>query len=144
MLAALMRKSTFLPLFLASVCVFFLPACTGEVGTTCFQNDECDSGLICCHVGSPFVQGTCQTEMVCNDMGGGTGGVGGSGATGGSGGAAGGSGAGGSAGAAGQSGAGGQGGMAGQGGAAGAGGMGGAAGAAGMGGAAGASGAGGT
>ncbi|MGB5703846.1 MAG: hypothetical protein WBM48_13585, partial [Polyangiales bacterium] len=77
MLAALMRKSTSLSLSLAFFCISFVAACTGEVGTTCFQDDECDSGLICCHIGSNFTQGSCQTQIVCDEMQGGMGGTGG-------------------------------------------------------------------
>ena len=129
MLAALMRKSTSLYLSLTCFSLFTLAACTGDVGTTCFQNDECNSGLICCHIGSNFTQGSCQTDMVCNDMQGGTGGtdggvggMGGAGATGGAGGVGGAGGEGGSSGAGGAGGAAGQGGAAGMGGTAGAGG----------------------
>lgn len=98
--------------------------CVGGVGTTCFQNDECDGSLLCCHIGSPFNQGSCQTAEVCDEMRMGAGGAGGDGATGGSGGggAGGQSGAGGSAGAGGASGAGGAGGLGGSGGGGGAGG----------------------
>ena len=116
MLAALMRKTTFLWLSLASICVLLFAACTGDVGTTCFQGDECNSGLICCHVGSPYTQGTCQTEEVCLDMGGGTGGTGGGGGTGGQGGTGGAGAAGGQAGGGGMGGSAGGGGMGGMGG----------------------------
>ena len=98
--------------------------CVGGVGTTCFQDDECDGSLICCHIGSSFNQGSCQTQQDCNDMQG-TGGTGGTGATGGTGGAGGEggmSGAGGAGGQGGMSGAGGSGGQAGMGGDAGGGG----------------------
>ena len=111
MLAALMHKTSFLWLSLASICVLLFAACTGGVGTTCFQNDECNSGLICCHVGSPYTQGSCQTEEVCIDMGGGTGGTGGTGGAGAAGGQAGGGGMGGSAGGGGMGGSAGGGGM---------------------------------
>lgn len=120
MLRALMSKYTFCWLSLASACVMVLGSCTGDVGTTCFQDDECNEGLICCHVGSPFTQGTCQTEEICADMGGGMGGAGGDGGSGGFSGAGGAAGAGGQAGSAGRgggSGAGGQGATAGSGGA---------------------------
>jgi hypothetical protein len=40
----------------------------GQGGTTCFQDDECNSSLICCHVGSPFTRGTCETPAVCNEL----------------------------------------------------------------------------
>ena len=119
MLAALMRKSPSLWLCSAFFSVFAVAACVGGVGTTCFQDDECDSGLICCHVGSNFNQGSCQTEVVCMDMQGETGGAGGAGGLGGSGGTGavgGGGGVGGFAGAGGQGGsAGGAGGAAGSG-----------------------------
>ena len=116
MLAALMRKSPSLWLCSAFFSVFAVAACVGGVGTTCFQDDECDSGLICCHVGSNFNQGSCQTEVVCMDMQGGTGGAGGVGGSGGTGAVGGGGGVGGFAGAGGQGGsAGGAGGAAGSG-----------------------------
>ncbi len=134
MLAALMRKTTSLSLGLSWIGLFLFAGCTGDVGTTCFQNDECNSGLICCHLGSPFTQGSCQTEEACIDMGGGTGGTGGSGGTGGTGGTG---GAGGVGGAAGMGGTAGTTGVAGMGGAAGMGGTAGNGGAAGMGGGAG-------
>jgi hypothetical protein len=139
MLAALMREFTFPWLCLTSFCALALVACTGGVGTTCFQNDECDSGLICCHVGSPFTQGTCQTEAVCDDIGGGTGGTSGAGGTGGGAGQGGESGAGGQGGEGGQAGAGGEGagGEGGQAGSAGGAGQGGSGGQAGQGGTAG-------
>ena len=135
MLGALMRKAirSFVPF--AFFVFFFVAGCTGDVGTTCFQDDECNSGLECCHVGSPFTQGTCQTREACLDMGGGTGGTsgtggaggaGGGGAAGGTGGAGGGGGLGGGGGAGGSDGAGGMGGMGGMGGAGGGGGAGGA------------------
>jgi hypothetical protein len=41
-----------------------------EVQQHCFQDDEC-SPLICCHLGSPFEQGTCQTQSVCDELQGG-------------------------------------------------------------------------
>ena len=114
MLGALMRKSTCLLLSSAFFSVLAMAACVGGVGTTCFQDDECDSGLICCHVGSNFNQGSCQTEVVCMDMQGGTGGAGGVGGSGGTGGGVGGGGGtGGSGGVGGFAGAGGQGGSAG-------------------------------
>ena len=43
----------------------------GEGGTTCFQNDECIGSLICCHVGSPFTLGTCETRAACDELQGG-------------------------------------------------------------------------
>jgi len=131
MLAALMRNITSPLVWLA---LLILPAaCVGGAGTTCFQDDECDAGLICCHLGSDFTQGSCQTEPVCDDMRG-TGGTAG----------AGGGGAGGDAGAGGLGGAGGTGGGGGAAGEAGAGGLGGAGGTGGAGGASGAGGQGGT
>ncbi|MGB8330173.1 MAG: hypothetical protein WCE62_08580, partial [Polyangiales bacterium] len=68
MLAPLMRNITADSVWLASLGLALLVACTGGVGTTCFQNDECDSGLICCHVGSPFTQGRCETQVVCDEI----------------------------------------------------------------------------
>jgi len=123
MLCRLMRNITPQRVWLALVCVVLLVACTGGAGTTCFQDDECNGELICCHVGSPFTQGTCETVAFCDELQGGTGGTGGAAGTGGSGGAGGMAGAGGSAGAGGMAGAGGS---AGAGGMAGAGGQGGA------------------
>ena len=140
MLCRLMRNITPQRVWLALVCVVLLVACTGGAGTTCFQDDECNGELICCHVGSPFTQGTCETVAFCDELQGGTGGTGGAAGTGGSGGAGGRAGAGGSAGAGGMAGAGG---TAGAGGSAGAGGMAGAGGSAGAGGTAGAGGQGG-
>ncbi|MGD8316467.1 MAG: hypothetical protein PVH76_01900, partial [Myxococcales bacterium] len=86
-----MRITTSLGLLLVSVGLLCLAACTGGVGTTCFQDDECDSPLICCHIGSPFTQGSCETQQVCDELRGSTGGTGGSGSggTGGTGGGAG-------------------------------------------------------
>jgi hypothetical protein len=52
----------------------------GQGRTTCFQDDECNGSLICCHVGSPFTQGTCETQAACDELRGGTGGTGGMGA----------------------------------------------------------------
>jgi len=86
MLAALMRNITSHLVWLALICVVLLVACTGDVGTTCFQNDECNGSLICCHVGSPFTQGSCETQEVCEELQGGTGGTAGSGGTAGQGG----------------------------------------------------------
>ena len=40
----------------------------GEGGTICFQDDECIDSLICCHVGSPFTQGTCVTRAACDEL----------------------------------------------------------------------------
>jgi hypothetical protein len=137
MIAALMRKTTLLFLSLASIAALFV-ACTGDVGTTCFHDDECNSGLICCHIGSNFTQGTCETEEVCLEMGGGQGGAGGDGGSGGDGGTGGAGGAGGVGGQGGDAGAGGGAGAAGMGGSAGSGGddgMGGSAGSGGAGGA---------
>ena len=131
MLAALMRFITSPLLWLFSVFLLLLVACAGGVGTTCFQNDECDGSLICCHLSSPFTQGFCETEQVCTDLRGNEGGAGGQGGAAGQGGAGGMAGAGGVAGAGGMAGVGGEGGAAGQGGAAG---MGGSAGAGGQGG----------
>lgn len=131
MLGAPMPQSLFLRPTLIALFVVASAGCTGDVGTTCFQDDECNSGLICCHVGSPFTQGTCQTEEVCRELGGGEGGTGGTGGTAGAGGIP---GTGGDGGAAGAGGVGGQGGTAGGGGAAGQGGTAGAGGAAGAGG----------
>ena len=87
----------------------------GAQGNTCFQNDECGGSLICCHLGSPFEQGTCETSAVCDELqgGGGTGGSGGSGA-GGSGGMGGRAGSGGSGGTGGVAGSGGESGSGGQ------------------------------
>ena len=132
MLAALMRKLTSPSFWLALislVLVVLAAACVGGVGTTCFQDDECDSGLLCCHIGgSGFTQGSCQTEGVCDELRGtaGTGGTAGSSGAGGDGGAG---GQGGDGGAAGAGGSGGVGGDGGAGGVGGAGGQGGAAGA---------------
>jgi len=119
MLGRLMRHITSDLVWLALVCVVLLVACTGDEGTTCFHDDECNGSLICCHVGSPFIQGTCETQKVCADMQGGTGGIGGSageGGMGGEGGSAGEGGMGGAGGSAGEGGMGGAGGMGGQGG----------------------------
>ena len=138
MLAALMRNITSHLVRLASICLVLLAACTGDTGTTCFQTNECNGLLICCHVGSPFTQGSCETQEVCDELQGGAGGTGGFGGAAGAGGAAGGGGQGGEGGAAGGGGQGGEGGAAGQGGQGGQGGAGGQAGdggSAGMGGA---------
>ncbi len=86
MLGQLMRTITSSLVWLASVCVVLLVACTGDEGTTCFHDDECNGILICCHVGSPFTQGSCETEEVCDERQGGTGGAGGFGGQGGAGG----------------------------------------------------------
>jgi len=127
-----MRIITSPLLWLSSTFFVLLLACTGEEGTTCFQNDECNGSLICCHLGSPFTQGSCETVENCGIGGmGGDAGAGGMAGIGGAGGAAGMAGVGGAAGAAGAGGAGGAAGMAGAGGAAGAAGMAGAGGAAG-------------
>lgn len=125
MLAALMRFITSPLLWLSSVFLLLLVACVGGVGTTCFQNDECDGALICCHLSSPFTQGFCEDEFVCEELRGSQGGAGGQGGAAGQGGAG---GMGGTAGAGGRAGAGGEGGAAGQGGVAGAGGAAGASG----------------
>ena len=95
MLAALMRFITSPFLWLFSVFLLLLVACVGSVGTTCFQNDECDGSLICCHLSSPFTQGFCEDEEVCADLRGNVGGAGGQGGTAGQGGAGGMAGAGG-------------------------------------------------
>ncbi len=125
MLAALMRFITSPLLWLFSVFLLLLVACVGGVGTTCFQDDECDGSLICCHLSSPFTQGFCEDFEVCEELRGNQGGAGGQGGTAGQGGAGGMGGLGGMAGAGGEGGAAGQGGAAGVGGAAGAGGQGG-------------------
>ncbi len=119
MLGQLMRNITSPLVRLALVCVVLLVACTGDEGTTCFQDDECNGVLICCHVGSPFTQGSCETKEVCDERqggAGGAGGFGGQGGEGGQGGFGGQGGAGGFGGQGGQGGAGGQGGQGGQGG----------------------------
>ena len=118
MLAALMRNITSQLVWLALICLIFLVACTGDVGTTCFQEDECNGSLICCHLGSPFTQGSCETQEVCDERQGGIGGTGGAGGFGGGGAG----GAGGLGGEGGQGGVGGVGGTAGTGGTAGVGG----------------------
>jgi hypothetical protein len=128
MLAALMRNITSHLVWLALICLVFLVACTGDVGTTCFHDDECNGSLICCHVGSPFTQGSCETQEVCDERQGGTGGTGGTGGFGGTGGA------GGAGGLGGEGGQGGVGGGAGTGGTGGAGGTGGTGGQGGVGG----------
>lgn len=124
MLAALMRKITSPLVWLSSVFLVLALACTGDVGTTCFQDDECNGSLLCCHDGSPFTQGSCQVE--CEQGAGGAGGAGGVAGEGGAGGQAGAGGEGGAGGAGGQAGAGGEGGVAGTAGAGGQGGTGGA------------------
>jgi hypothetical protein len=86
MLAALMRFITSPLLWLFSVFLLLLVACVGGVGTTCFQTDECDGSLICCHLSSPFTQGFCDTQFVCDDLRGNQGGAGGQGGTAGQGG----------------------------------------------------------
>jgi hypothetical protein len=134
MLAALMRNMTSPLVWLALVCLVFVVACTGGEGTTCFHDDECNGSLICCHVGSPFTQGSCETEEACAELQGGTGGTGGSAGTGGTAGSGGQGGVGGTAGSGGQGGVGGAAGMGGQGGQSGAGGNAGNGGSAGMGG----------
>jgi len=129
MLGVPMRKPKSAFTLLALGSLLLLVACVGGVGTTCFQDDECDGSLICCHPGSTFTQGRCETKEVCAEIIGGLGGFGGFGGFGGDGGTAGASGAGGTAGAGGaggMAGAGGAGGMAGGGGAGGMGGIGGA------------------
>ncbi len=118
MLAALMRNITSQLVWLALICLVFLVACTGDVGTTCFQDNECNGSLICCHLGSPFTQGSCETQEVCDERQGGIGGTGGFGGFGGGGAG----GAGGLGGEGGQGGVGGVGGTAGTGGTAGVGG----------------------
>lgn len=136
MLAALMRTITPHSLWLALVGLIGLVACTGGEGTTCFQPDECNSPLICCHVGSPYTQGSCETEETCDDLQGGTGtgGTGGTAGSGGEGGTGGVGGEGGTGGAGGEGGAGGMGGTGGMAGAGGEGGQGGTSGTGGMGG----------
>lgn len=127
MLAALMRHIVSSRLGFALICLIPFAAssvagCVGGPGTTCFQDDECNGSLICCHIGSPFNQGSCETTEVCNDMRPGTGGTGGTGATGGmgaTGGTGGAGGVGGNGGSSGNGGASGQGGAGGQAGAAG-------------------------
>ena len=121
MLAALMRNITSQLVWLALICLVFLVACTGDVGTTCFQDNECNGSLICCHLGSPFTQGSCETQEVCDERQGGIGGTGGFGGFGGGG-------------AGGAGGLGGEGGQGGVGGTAGTGGVGGTAGSGGTGG----------
>ncbi|MGB5372541.1 MAG: hypothetical protein WBN15_02060, partial [Polyangiales bacterium] len=93
-----MRFITSPLLWLFSVFLLLLVACVGGVGTTCFQSDECDGTLICCHLSSPFTQGFCETQEVCDDLRGNQGGAGGNGGS---------AGAGGQGGSAGQGGAGG-------------------------------------
>jgi len=137
MLATLMRNITSHLVWLASIGLVLLVACAGGEGTTCFQNDECDGMLICCHVGSPFIQGTCETQAFCDALQGGTGGTGGTSGAGGS------AGQGGAGGSAGQGGVGGQAGTGGTGGTGGAGGVGGQGGTGGTGGTGGAGGTGG-
>ncbi len=119
MLAALMRHIVSSHLGFACICLLPLigssfAGCVGGVGTTCFQNNECDSDLICCHIGSQFNQGSCETSMVCDELrqdSSGTGGTGGTGGAGGEGGVGGAGGTSGAGGAGGTSGAGGQAGM---------------------------------
>jgi len=65
MLAALMGKLTSSWSRLASLCLLLVTSCTGDVGTTCFQDDECNGSLVCCHTGSNFTQGKCQVD--CGD-----------------------------------------------------------------------------
>ncbi|MGB5546956.1 MAG: hypothetical protein WBM74_10330, partial [Polyangiales bacterium] len=90
MLAALMRIITSPLLWLSSAFFVLLLACTGDEGTTCFQNDECNGSLICCHLGSPFTQGSCERVENCGVGGmGGDAGAGGMAGIGGAGGAAG-------------------------------------------------------
>ena len=61
-------------------CGFPAPPLWCDSGSlTCFQDDECTGSLICCHVGSPFTPGTCETQAACDELQGGTGGNGGSG-----------------------------------------------------------------
>jgi len=127
MLAAPMRNITSHLARLALICVVLVAACTGGEGTSCFQPDECNGTLICCHVGSPFTQGSCETQEVCDELQGGAGGAGGSGegGTGGGGGTGGLGGQGGAGGVGGAGGAGGTGGVGGTGGGGGTGGQGG-------------------
>lgn len=135
MLAALMRHIVASRLGFAWICLVLfagsslagssLAGCVGGVGTTCFQPDECDGELICCHIGSQFMQGSCETQLVCEELRQGSGGTGGDGGAGGEGGVG---GAGGTGGAGGEVGIGGAGGTGGGGGAGGQGGTGGSAG----------------
>jgi len=101
MLGRLMRNLTSHLVWLALVCVVLLVACTGDVGTSCFHDDECNGSLICCHVGTLFTQGSCETDEVCQERQGGAGGTGGAAGAGGSGGEGGSAGEGGMGGAAG-------------------------------------------
>jgi len=119
MLPALMQNITSHWVRLALICLVLTVACVGGTGTTCFHPDECNGSLICCHVGSPFTQGSCEAQEVCDELQGGTGGTVGSGGTAGTGGS------GGEGGIGGQGGEGGIGGIGGTGGAAGTGGAGG-------------------
>jgi hypothetical protein len=145
MLGALMRDICSSRLGFAWICLLLFAGstsagCVGGVGTTCFQNDECDGELICCHIGSRFTQGSCDTQAVCDELRqnsgtGGSGGAGGEGGVGGTGGAGGEGGVGGTGGAGGEGGVGGTGGAGGEGGVGGAGGQGGAGGGSGSGGA---------
>lgn len=107
MLAALMRNIASPLVWLALVCLVLVVACTGGEGTTCFQLDECNELLVCCHVGSPFTQGSCETEETCDELQGGSGGTGGTAGSGGQGGIGGAAGMGGQGGGSGQSGTGG-------------------------------------
>lgn len=121
MLAAPMRHDVSSCLLFALFCLAsLLPVgCVGGVGTSCFQDGECNGALTCCKIGSVFSQGQCETQEVCAQRqgGGGTGGDGGTSGTGGStGGAGGDGGSGGAGGAAGAAGSGGAGGMSGAGG----------------------------
>jgi hypothetical protein len=63
---------------------------SGGQGATCFIDGECSGSLICCHVGSSFTPGTCETQAACDELQGGTGGNGGAGGAGGDGGSGGG------------------------------------------------------
>ena len=108
MLGRLMRNITSHLVWLALVCLVLPVACIGGEGTTCFHDNECNDGLICCHVGSPFTQGSCETVALCDELQGSTGGTGGTAGAGGAGGTA---GAGGTGGVGGEGGQGGQGGV---------------------------------
>ena len=120
MLAALMRHHVRSYLLFSLICLasFSTAGCIGGVGTSCFEDNECNGDLTCCKIGSEFSQGQCETVDVCNQrMGeGGMGGDGGASGAGGSTGGTGGGGVGGSGGTGGVGGAGGSGGAGGAGG----------------------------
>ncbi|MGB5811458.1 MAG: hypothetical protein WBG86_13050, partial [Polyangiales bacterium] len=75
-----MHRIPFAGLVSSLILLVSVTGCIGGVGTTCFQDNECNGALICCHLGSVFNQGSCQTSAVCNEMRG-TGGTGGTGAS---------------------------------------------------------------